>query len=171
MKTETGSGTPARSKEGLVNGRPVRLADVARFLRLMQLSIVGAIAIIAGAIVAIVGTRFDDRWAVAGGIGIWISVLVAVVFACRLSHAMGAPVWRVVVAALVFLCVGLLGTLVLFVLHDRATRLLRANGCKVGRFGVSRDNVRSLHEGACGGCGYDIRAIQSGKCPECGTAN
>ncbi|MFO0830693.1 MAG: hypothetical protein U0637_02505 [Phycisphaerales bacterium] len=49
-----------------------------------------------------------------------------------------------------------------------ATKLLKNNGVPAGLLGVSGPDMERLRASACAGCGYDLRGLSGGTCPECG---
>lgn len=59
----------------------------------------------------------------------------------------------------------------LFVTNFQLVKLLRKHGIKTGFFGLSKTMLQELAEGryaTCVGCGYDVRGLPAGPCPECG---
>ncbi len=165
---------PLQSKETIVDDRRVRLVDVARWQRFLLLVIFANVALpLGGGLVFAVpglvpgspGTAnlIENAifWTVAAG------CLLAVVLAGRLGRATGlekdASVMLACCAAIPFF-----GIFTLALLNRRATGVLRRAGCKVGFLGVAKEQMLKLIDGACRGCGYDVRGIEGGKCPECG---
>lgn len=63
-----------------------------------------------------------------------------------------------------------LGMIYMGVIAMRSARVLSRHGIKVGFFGIKRQALRELSPGMCRYCGYDVRSIRTGVCPECGGA-
>ncbi len=63
-----------------------------------------------------------------------------------------------------------LGLIYMGVVAMRSGSVLSRHGVKVGFFGIKRTALKDLSPGMCRYCGYDVRSIQSGVCPECGGA-
>ncbi len=93
--------------------------------------------------------------------------VLSIVLCARLARRTGAGAVFLVLTVLIMLlpCLNLLW---LLMVNGRATRHIQAAGVRVGFFGVARDDLAALLEGACAGCGYDIRGVTAAQCPECG---
>lgn len=83
--------------------------------------------------------------------------------------AVGAAMHRVPAALLAApALIPIVGLVAVFIANLRATRLIEANGGIVGYFGVSKREMIRLAVSSCHRCGYDLRGLDTGVCPECG---
>jgi|GEM_PF-2350501 len=97
----------------------------------------------------------------------WAIQIAALVQVCRLAHALGTNIVFVVILGVAML-IPLVNLLLLLSENGRATRRLKKAGLKVGLMGVPPEDLHRLKEGACNGCGYDLRGLDAQVCPECG---
>lgn len=95
--------------------------------------------------------------------------IACIVQTVRLAYAVGSSIVLAVIGGLLML-MPVAGIFLLAMTNQRATRLLRQHGARVGFMGVSKEDMNKLLLGACSGCGYDIRGLPSTVCPECGRA-
>ncbi len=161
----------APSREAIAStGRRVRLVAVAQTQRILILLVLASL-ILQAAMISV------PRMLLPGGLAGVMSLLMiafyfltglaAIVFTVRLAIVSGAnKVLAFVMAP--FMLVPCVGLLLLLSANAMATKVLRDNGAKVGFFGVSPSELSRLREYGCPGCGYDIRGLQGGVCPECG---
>ena len=98
-----------------------------------------------------------------------VAVVGVIIASARLAKATGSNLFLAIIGGLLTL-VPILGLLLLLAANARATRVLKRHGVPVGFLGVSKAQVARLREGACKSCGYDIRGLKAGVCPECGAA-
>ena len=162
----------APSREAIAwSGRRVRLVAVAQTQRILILLVLASLtlqAAIIGApsVIANLGAASE----VARDILVlaWIlNAIAGVVFTVRLAIVSGANKLLAFVMA-PFMLVPCLGIVLLLSANAMATDVLRDNGAKVGFFGVSPSELSRLRQYGCTGCGYDVRGLQGGVCPECG---
>jgi hypothetical protein len=162
----------APSREAIAStGRRVRLVAVAQTQRVLILLVGLTIA---------VQTAYFTMYGVLMGLGpvgspIWdglkvaaaLCALASIVFCIRLAIVSGAnKIIAFMVAPLMLLPI--IGILLLFRANAMATKVLRDNGARVGFLGVPPGEMSRLRQYGCTGCGYDIRGLQGGVCPECG---
>lgn len=94
-----------------------------------------------------------------------LNAALIVQFMAAMKIALG---WRILALILSFAPCVPLGVLLL--VNDRAIRMLRAAGLRVGLMGVAdAEIVRLLSTDSCRTCGYNLYGNVSGVCPECGT--
>lgn len=93
--------------------------------------------------------------------------VVGLVLAVRMVLAMGVH-WAWMIPLGAALLVPLLGLLVLLVVQNQATLLLKARGLRPGLMGVPPDELAILNANACQRCGYDLTGLEAVRCPECG---
>lgn len=161
---------PSLGKSVQRGNRRVYLVQVAR----IQRTLVWLVLVLILMYAALIGGAFvrGNFGAVLGAIMLLCLLLVGVagiVQTVRLAHAVGSNIVLAVIGGLLML-LPLIGFILLVLTNQRATRILRQNGAKVGFMGVSKEGINKLLLGACTGCGYDIRGLQSPQCPECGKA-
>lgn len=106
----------------------------------------------------------EGVWFVAGAT---CTIVLAVQCGRLDSTTSGSSRWRFAVA--VILLGPLLGLLPIFIVDQRARRVLRERGVRVGLLGVSKEHLHELVDGHCV-CGYSTEGLRSGVCPECGRA-
>lgn len=161
----------APSREAIAfTGRRVRLVAVAQTQRILILLVL-ALLILQASMIILPG--MIPPGGLAGMMSLlmfafyFLTGLAAIVFTVRLAIASGG---NKIIAFIVapFLIVPCLNLLLLLWANSMATKVLRDNGAKVGFFGVSPSELSRLREYGCTGCGYDIRGLQGGVCPECG---
>lgn len=101
---------------------------------------------------------------------IWVGTLLAVVLATIWMSA-ALPHRAALIILFVLTCwMPMVNFLVLLYINNRATRVLRRAGLRVGFMGVKDDDVvRRLSPYLCLTCGYDLTGNVSGICPECGS--
>lgn len=94
-----------------------------------------------------------------------LNAALIVQFMAAMKIALG---WRILALVLSFAPCVPLGVLLL--VNDRAIRMLREAGLRVGLMGVAdAEIVRLLSTDSCRKCGYNLYGNVSGVCPECGT--
>jgi hypothetical protein len=64
--------------------------------------------------------------------------------------------------------VPLLNLIIMLIYNQRATSILRRHGVVVGFLGIRKEDWHKLVGGSCPACGYDVRGLPQGVCPECG---
>ncbi|MGH7132920.1 MAG: hypothetical protein ACREJO_13350 [Phycisphaerales bacterium] len=163
----------SHSRTVVKDGKRIYLVKVAYAQRSLIFLVLAALVLYGGLIVATVYARGT------GGpltllecvLGVsYIAVVIAtIVQTVRLSIAAGGNS-AVAIASGIIMLVPCVGVLVMLAANQRATTILQKQGARVGLFGVPAGEMTKLIEGACPGCGYDIRDLPSSTCPECGAA-
>lgn len=161
------------SKTVQSGGKRIYLVKVARAQRMLILLVLGALC----AYGLLMSMRMVSPQLASGPGALVVFTIIALLYlgiciaavvqTVRLSIASGGNVVLAVVMG-VFMIVPCLGLLLMLVANQRATTLLKQAGVNVGFMGVAADEMGKLIEGACAKCGYDLRGLAGGVCPECG---
>jgi len=98
----------------------------------------------------------------------FVLAILSVVQALRLLVAAGGhPVIAYIVA--IPMIVPIAGLIIAALINERATKLLRTHGVRVGFMGVKKSEMIKLTYGYCANCGYPWEGLTGDACPECGT--
>lgn len=107
---------------------------------------------------------------------VWLlfAIYVAVQLACavlvaRTARAYGLG-WLMSILGAAVTLIAFVGLITAALLNQRVVDTLKKAGATVGFMGVSAEEMSKLREGVCRGCGYDLRGLAPGVCPECGAA-
>jgi hypothetical protein len=154
----------------MVGKKRVDLVNVAKSQKLLLIGlaatigsyiipILSAAAQVSGLLEQVMGSVFVVIWL--GG------VVIVVMGIFRLARAVGSNMfWAVCFCIVVF--TPIIGLLVMALQSNKATKVLKEAGVKVGLLGVSKEEMKKLVEGVCRQCGYDMRTLAGRTCPECG---
>ena len=95
--------------------------------------------------------------------------LWAIIQTFRLTIAMRESIAYPIIMLLGGFIIPLLGLIMLLIISDKANKLLKNAGLKVGFMGVPKSEWPKLMPGHCPSCGYDRSGINTmSPCPECG---
>lgn len=105
--------------------------------------------------------------------GVMLVVLViqilAIIQAFRLTIAVRASLAYPILMVIFGLIITWIGLIMLVVINQKATNVLKAHGIKVGFLGVPKSEYPKFMRGHCRGCGYSREGLSSTMpCPECG---
>lgn len=159
----------ARTGTG-AHGRRVNLVRLAKSQRWLILAILARLVLEAmmWAFVWGGGGGPAQQFGALGIIALWMAANIATIaLVANMARAYGFN-WFMSVAGALVTVLGCIGLVVLVLLNQRVITTLQKAGVKVGFFGVNAREMNKLRLGVCGGCGYDIRGLTGGTCPECG---
>lgn len=143
----------------------MRLVEVAQTQRSLILLVL-AFLVVLGALCFLPGGLWPAvRVLSLAAIAVYIAIAI---MTARLAIVSGERAEGAIVSILLFLIIPIAGVILVIRAILTASEVLRDNGAKVGFFGVSPSELSRLRQYGCTGCGYDVRGLQGGVCPECG---
>jgi hypothetical protein len=150
--------------------RRVNLVRLARSQRLLLRLVLAAVCIYGATPMAAALLHFSPAARILVFVLAAIFLVLAIMSVVQASRLLVAAGGSTVVAYAVALpmIIPLVGLLIAALINERATKLLRANGAKVGFLGVTKEQMLKLTAGCCRGCGYSTAGLTGTVCPECG---